>query len=126
MFASEDEGIVPDLIATAKELQVGFRLLASLDVLKLWIQFMPADSAELLGAPPIACAAALGAIATIEEENLCDRAKEIGTIISDALNAMKAKYSIIGEVRGRGAMQAIELVIPGSIEPNPCCPNFDY
>jgi 4-aminobutyrate aminotransferase/(S)-3-amino-2-methylpropionate transaminase len=71
------------------------------------------------GGSPIACAAALGAIATIEEEKLVDRANHIGKIISDALNEMKKKYPIVGDVRGRGAMQAIELVIPGSKEPNP-------
>lgn len=71
------------------------------------------------GGSPVACAAALGAIATIEEEDLCKSAVKMGEIISSALNAMKAKYPIIGEVRGRGAMQAIELVMPGGIEPNP-------
>ena len=70
------------------------------------------------GGNPVACAAALGAIATIEEEKLVERANEIGKIITQALTAMAKKYSVIGEVRGRGAMQALELVIPGSKEPN--------
>jgi 4-aminobutyrate aminotransferase/(S)-3-amino-2-methylpropionate transaminase len=70
------------------------------------------------GGNPIACAAALGAIETIETQNLVQRANVIGKIMNDALNAMAKKYSIIGEVRGRGAMQAIELVKPGTDEPN--------
>jgi 4-aminobutyrate aminotransferase/(S)-3-amino-2-methylpropionate transaminase len=70
------------------------------------------------GGNPVACAAALGAIATIEEEKLVDRANVIGKIMVDALNAMAKKYSVIGEIRGAGAMQAIELIKPGSIEPN--------
>jgi 4-aminobutyrate aminotransferase/(S)-3-amino-2-methylpropionate transaminase len=70
------------------------------------------------GGSPIACAAALGAIKTIQEEKLVDRAKKIGAIMEEELNKMKLKYPIIGEVRGRGAMQAIELVLPGSTEPN--------
>ena len=70
------------------------------------------------GGNPIACAAALGAIETIEKDNLVERANKIGKIMTDALNEMAKKYSIIGEVRGRGAMQAIELVKPGSDEPN--------
>jgi 4-aminobutyrate aminotransferase/(S)-3-amino-2-methylpropionate transaminase len=78
-----------------------------------------ARTGQMFGGSPIACAAALGAIATIEEEKLVDRANHIGKIISDALNEMKKKYPIVGDVRGRGAMQAIELVIPGSKEPNP-------
>ena len=119
MFASEDEGIVPDLIATAKGIAGGLPLAGVTGRAEIMDSVHASGLGGTFGGSPIACAAALGAIATIEQENLCDRAKEIGTIISDALNAMKAKYSIIGEVRGRGAMQAIELVIPGSIEPNP-------
>jgi 4-aminobutyrate aminotransferase/(S)-3-amino-2-methylpropionate transaminase len=71
------------------------------------------------GGSPIACAAALGAIATIEEEKLVDRANQLGVMMSTALNEMKKKYPIIGDVRGRGAMQAIELVMPGTTDPNP-------
>jgi 4-aminobutyrate aminotransferase/(S)-3-amino-2-methylpropionate transaminase len=70
------------------------------------------------GGNPIACAAALGAIATIEEDGLIARANEIGKLLGDGLRALAAKYPVIGEVRGRGAMQAIELVVPGTIEPN--------
>jgi 4-aminobutyrate aminotransferase/(S)-3-amino-2-methylpropionate transaminase len=71
------------------------------------------------GGSPIACAAALGAIATIVEEKLVDRANQLGVMMSTALNEMKKKYPIIGDVRGRGAMQAIELVMPGTKDPNP-------
>jgi 4-aminobutyrate aminotransferase/(S)-3-amino-2-methylpropionate transaminase len=70
------------------------------------------------GGNPVACAAALGAIATIEEDGLIERANHIGKLLGDGLRALAAKYSVIGEVRGRGAMQAIELIIPGSIDPN--------
>ena len=55
---------------------------------------------------------------SIEEENLVERAQTLGKIMTEALNAMARKYPVIGEVRGRGAMQAIELIIPGSKEPN--------
>lgn len=119
MFASEDEGIVPDLIATAKGIAGGLPLAGVTGRAEIMDSVHASGLGGTFGGSPIACAAALGAIATIEEENLCDRAKEMGAIISDALNTMKAKYPIIGEVRGRGAMQAIELVIPGGIEPNP-------
>jgi 4-aminobutyrate aminotransferase/(S)-3-amino-2-methylpropionate transaminase len=70
------------------------------------------------GGNPIACAAALGAIATIEEDKLVDRAVHIGKILSEHLHSLAAKYPIIGEVRGRGAMQAIELVEAGTKTPN--------
>jgi 4-aminobutyrate aminotransferase/(S)-3-amino-2-methylpropionate transaminase len=79
----------------------------------------PSGLGGTFGGSPVACAAALGAIETIEKENLTERARDLGKIMTDALNAMKAKYPIIGDVRGRGAMQAIELVVPGSKNPNP-------
>ena len=66
----------------------------------------------------LACTAALSVLEIIEKENLAERSKKIGKIMSDALNQMAKKHSIIGDVRGRGAMQAIELIKPGTNEPN--------
>ena len=71
------------------------------------------------GGNPLACAAALGVFETIEEEGLVSRALMLGEILSNRLEELKSKYSVIGEVRGRGAMQAIELVKPGTKDPNP-------
>jgi len=119
MFASEDEGVVPDLIATAKGIAGGLPLAGVTGRAEIMDSIHSGGLGGTYGGSPVACAAALGAIATIEEENLCDRAREMGAIISTALNAMKDKYPIIGEVRGRGAMQALEFIIPGGIEPNP-------
>jgi 4-aminobutyrate aminotransferase/(S)-3-amino-2-methylpropionate transaminase len=119
MFACEDEGIVPDLITTAKGIAGGLPLAAVTGRADVMDSIHLSGLGGTFGGSPIACAAALGAIATIEEEKLVDRANHIGKIISDALNEMKKKYPIVGDVRGRGAMQAIELVIPGSKDPNP-------
>lgn len=119
MFASEDEGVVPDLIATAKGIAGGLPLAGVTGRAEIMDSVHGSGLGGTFGGSPIACAAALGAIATIEEDDLCTSALKIGIIISESLNAMKQKYPIIGEVRGRGAMQAIELVIPGGIEPNP-------
>ncbi len=119
MFACEHEGVVPDLIATAKGIAGGLPLAGVTGRADVMDSIHASGLGGTFGGSPIACAAAIGAIATIEEDKLVERANVIGAIMVDALNAMKAKYSIIGEVRGRGAMQAIELVIPGSIEPNP-------
>ena len=69
-------------------------------------------------AHPVACAAALGAIESIEQDHLMERAIHIGQILNESLTALAARYPVIGEVRGRGAMQAIELVYPGTKEPN--------
>ena len=119
MFASEDEGVVPDLITTAKGIAGGLPLAAVTGRADVMDSIHAGGLGGTFGGSPIACAAALGAIATIEEEKLCDRALRLGKIMRDSLLAMQKKYAIIGDVRGRGAMQAIELVIPGGIEPNP-------
>lgn len=119
MFGSEHEGVIPDLITTAKGIAGGLPLAAVTGRAEIMDSIHPSGLGGTYGGSPIACAAALGAIATIEEENLIARANEIGAIIETALHAMKSKYPIIGDVRGRGAMQAIELVKPGSDEPNP-------
>jgi 4-aminobutyrate aminotransferase/(S)-3-amino-2-methylpropionate transaminase len=119
MFACEDESIVPDLIVTAKGIAGGLPLAAVTGRADVMDSIHPSGLGGTFGGSPIACAAALGAIATIEEENLVERANELGLIMRNSLEAMKKKYPIIGDVRGRGAMQAIELVIPGSKDPNP-------
>ena len=118
MFACEDEGVEPDLITTAKGIAGGLPLAAVTGRAEVMDEIHPSGLGGTYGGNPIACAAALGAIETIQSENLIKRANEIGKIMVDALNAMKAKYPVIGEVRGRGAMIAIELVVPGSKEPN--------
>ena len=119
MFACEDEGIVPDLITTAKGIAGGLPLAAVTGRAEIMDEIHASGLGGTFGGSPIACAAALGAIATIEEDNLVARARELGKVMSDALTAMKAKYPIVGDVRGRGAMQAIELVKPGTKDPNP-------
>jgi len=119
MFACEDESIIPDLITTAKGIAGGLPLAAVTGRADVMDSIHPSGLGGTFGGSPIACAAALGAIATIEEENLVKRANELGLIMRSSLEAMKKKYPIIGDVRGRGAMQAIELVIPGSKDPNP-------
>ena len=119
MFACDHEGVIPDIIAMAKGIAGGLPLSAVTGRAEIMDAVHPSGLGGTFGGSPVACAAALGAIATIEEENLCKSAQEMGKIISSALNAMKTKYPIIAEVRGRGAMQAIELVMPGGIEPNP-------
>jgi 4-aminobutyrate aminotransferase/(S)-3-amino-2-methylpropionate transaminase len=75
------------------------------------------------GGNPLACAAALGVFETIEAEKLVERANHIGKILGESLRALQAKYPVIGEVRGRGAMQAIELVEPGTKTPNTAAMN---
>jgi 4-aminobutyrate aminotransferase/(S)-3-amino-2-methylpropionate transaminase len=117
-FACEEEGVEPDLITTAKGIAGGLPLAAVTGRAEVMDEIHPSGLGGTYGGNPIACAAALGAIETIKSEKLVDRANAIGKIMVDALTAMQKKYPVIGEVRGRGAMIAIELVQPGSKEPN--------
>ena len=119
MFASEDENIEPDLITTAKGIAAGLPLSGVTGRAEIMDSIHLSGLGGTYGGNPIACAAALGAIEVIEQDNLVERANKIGQIMHDGLTSMMKKYSIIGEVRGRGAMQAIELVKPGTTEPNP-------
>ena len=118
MFAVEHENVDADLITTAKGIAGGFPLAGVTGRAEMLDSVHASGLGGTFGGNPVACAAALGALATIEEEKLVDRANVIGKIMVDALNAMAKKYPVIGEVRGAGAMQAIELVKPGTIEPN--------
>ena len=117
-FACDDENVEPDLITTAKGIAGGLPLAAVTGRAEIMDEIHPSGLGGTYGGNPIACAAALGAIETIKSENLINRAKEIGKIMVGALTEMQKKYPVIGEVRGRGAMVAIELVQPGSKEPN--------
>ena len=119
MFACEDESVVPDLIVTAKGIAAGMPLAGVTGRAEIMDSIHLSGLGGTYGGNPVACAAALGAIEIIERDNLAQRANKIGKILTDALNAMAKKYPIIGEVRGRGAMQAIELIKPGTLDPNP-------
>jgi 4-aminobutyrate aminotransferase/(S)-3-amino-2-methylpropionate transaminase len=71
------------------------------------------------GGNPVACAAALAAIHIMRTEDLAAAARRIGQTISTAMTSMQARYPAIGDVRGRGAMMAMELVRPGTKDPDP-------
>jgi 4-aminobutyrate aminotransferase/(S)-3-amino-2-methylpropionate transaminase len=119
MFAVEHENVVPDMIITAKGIAGGLPLAGVTGRAEIMDSVHVAGLGGTYGGNPIACAAALGVFETMEAEKLVERAKHVGKILGDALRQMQSKYSVIGEVRGRGAMQAIELVNPGTKDPNP-------
>jgi len=118
-FAVEDENVEPDMIVTAKGIAGGLPLAAVTARAEIMDSSHVGGLGGTYGGNPIACAAALGAMEAIAEDKLVERAREIGKILNEKLTAMAAKYPVIGDVRGRGAMQAIEIVIPGSKDPNP-------
>jgi len=118
MFAVENENVVPDMIVTAKGIAGGLPLAGVTGRAEIMDSVHVAGLGGTYGGNPLACAAALGVFETLEAEKLVERANHIGKILGESLRALQAKYPVIGEVRGRGAMQAIELVEPGTKTPN--------
>ncbi|MHA6667267.1 4-aminobutyrate--2-oxoglutarate transaminase [Homoserinimonas sp. A447] len=118
LFASEHEGIVPDLIVTAKGIAGGLPLAAVTGRAEIMDAPMPGGLGGTYGGNPIACVAALASYQTIEDEGLVARAAQLGDVLLDRLRGIQSTDARIGDVRGRGAMVAIELVKPGTTEPD--------
>jgi len=118
-FASEAEGVVPDLITTAKGIAGGLPLAAVTGRAEMMDAPHVGGLGGTYGGNPVACAAALGAIETMRELDLNAKARRIEEIMKSRLLALQEKHGAIGEVRGRGAMLAIELVKPGTKDPDP-------
>jgi 4-aminobutyrate aminotransferase / (S)-3-amino-2-methylpropionate transaminase / 5-aminovalerate transaminase len=118
MFACEHEGIDPDLIVTAKGIAGGLPLSAVTGRAEIMDAPHVSGLGGTYGGNPIACAAALATIATIESDGLVERAREIETLMKGRLDRLQADDARIGDVRGRGAMIAVELVKPGTLEPD--------
>ncbi|HZP51209.1 4-aminobutyrate--2-oxoglutarate transaminase [Actinocrinis sp.] len=118
-FACEHEGVVPDLVTTAKGLAGGLPLAAVTGRAEIMDAAHAGGLGGTYGGNPVACAAALGAIDTMRAEDLAGRARKIGEVMTSRLRALAERHPEIAEVRGRGAMIAIELVKPGTLEPAP-------
>jgi 4-aminobutyrate aminotransferase/(S)-3-amino-2-methylpropionate transaminase len=118
MFACEHEGVVPDLIVTAKGIAGGLPLAAVTGRAEIMDAPHPGGLGGTYGGNPLACAAALATIETIESDGLLARAREIGDILLGTLGELAESDSRIAEVRGRGAMVAIEFVDPVTGEPD--------
>lgn len=119
MFACDHEGVVPDLVTTAKALAGGMPLAAVTGRAELMDAVPPGGLGGTYAGNPVACAAALGALETIEREGLVDRARRIEERVLPRLEALAGPGSVVGDVRGRGAMLAVEFVRPGTTEPAP-------
>lgn len=117
-FACEDEGISPDIITTAKGIAGGLPLSAVTGRAEIMDAAHPGGLGGTYGGNPVACAAALGAIETIEAEDLTAKARRIEEIAGGRLREAQRKDPRIGEVRGRGAMLAVELVDPETGSPD--------
>jgi 4-aminobutyrate aminotransferase / (S)-3-amino-2-methylpropionate transaminase / 5-aminovalerate transaminase len=118
MFACEYEGIEPDLICTAKGIADGLPLSAVTGRAEIMDAPHVSGLGGTYGGNPVACAAALATIETIETDGLVERARQIEQLIKDRLGRLQVDDDRIGDVRGRGAMIAMELVKPGTFEPD--------
>jgi len=109
-FACEHEDTVPDLICTAKGIAAGLPLAGVTGRAELMDAVHPGGLGGTYGGNPVACAAALGAIETMRADDLAGRARHLEELFRPRLEALASKYEQIGDVRGRGAMLAVELV----------------
>lgn len=117
-FASEHFGVVPDMVLSAKGIAGGLPLSAITARAEIMDGAHPGGLGGTFGGNPVSCAAAIAVFGEIEEKGLLGRATQIGSVLRSGLEELKGKYDVIGEVRGIGAMQAIELVHPGTHEFN--------
>ncbi len=117
-FACEHFGVVPDVMVVAKGIASGFPLSAVAAPRAIMDKWAPGAHGTTFGGNPVACAAALATIKTIEEDDLLRRASENGEYLMQRLVDMQNTYPIIGDVRGLGLMIGIEFVREGK-KPNP-------
>src|SRR3954451_22498965 len=117
-FACDHEGVVPDLITTAKGIAGGLPLAAVTGRAEIMDSVHAGGLGGTYGGNPVACAAALGAIEEMRTHDLAARARGVEAIIRQRLDALAAEHPVIGDIRGRGAMMAIELCAPGTTTPD--------
>lgn len=110
MFAMEHYGVEPDLTTIAKSLAGGFPLAAVVGKANIMDAPGPGGLGGTFAASPVSCAAALAVIDVMQTEQLPQRAEQVGALLMSRLRQMQQRYTVIGEVRGLGAMVAMELV----------------
>ncbi|WP_309616501.1 4-aminobutyrate--2-oxoglutarate transaminase [Salinibacterium sp.] len=118
-FASEHFGLEPDMVISAKGIAGGLPISAVTGRAEIMDAPHPGGLGGTFAGNPVAAAAAIAVFGEIERRNLLAEASRIESILKPALRALALKHQIIGDVRGIGAMIAIELVQHGSLEPNP-------
>ena len=117
-FASEGFGFVPDLVTIAKGVGGGMPIAAVTGRAEIMDASHPGGLGGTFGGNPVSCAAAIAIFSEIEKDNLLDEAKRVEKTLGGGLKKLQEKYPVIGEVRGKGAMLAIELVQPETKDPN--------
>jgi 4-aminobutyrate aminotransferase/(S)-3-amino-2-methylpropionate transaminase len=109
-FAIEDEGVIPDIVLSAKSLGGGLPISAVTGRAELMDSVHVGGLGGTYGGNPVAAAAALAVLDKIETEGLLARSRAVGETIDGRLRALQDRFGAVGDVRGRGAMRAMELV----------------
>jgi 4-aminobutyrate aminotransferase/(S)-3-amino-2-methylpropionate transaminase len=121
MFATEYAGVEPDIITMAKGIAGGFPISAVVGKKAVMDGPEPGGLGGTYAASPLGCAAGLAVLEVIEKESLCKRALDVGSRLMEGLHKLQTDYpALVGDVRGLGAMVAMELVHDGDVnQPNP-------
>ena len=109
-FGIEHFGVTPDVIATAKALGGGLPIAGVTGRADIMSRVHVGGLGSTLGGNPVACAAALAVLDEISSEGLMQRASHLGNIMTHELRTMRKTFDLIGDIRGLGAMMALELV----------------
>ena len=110
-FACEHFGVMPDMTVMGKALGAGMPISALVARDDLMSHWGPPGHVFCTGQNPICCAAALAAIGVIETEGLLSRAQETGEYLATELRGMQERFEVIGDVRGKGLMLGVDLVV---------------
>ncbi|HEU5464882.1 MAG TPA: aminotransferase class III-fold pyridoxal phosphate-dependent enzyme, partial [Candidatus Binatia bacterium] len=109
MFGIEHWGVDPDIMTLAKGMANGVPIGATIATPEV-ADSMRGNTISTFGGNPVTCTAARATIEVVEEENLVENARLMGERLRQGLNALQDKYPVIGDVRGMGLMQGMELV----------------
>ncbi len=118
-FACDHEGVVPDLVTTAKGIAGGFPLAAVTGRAEIMDAVHVGGLGGTYGGNPVACAAALGAMEAMQKHDLNAAARRLGEVMVHRLDALRGAHPCVGDVRGRGAMVAVEIVGTDGHTPEP-------
>lgn len=118
VFSIEQFGVEPDIVLSAKGIAGGLPLAGITGRAEIMDKSQPGGLGGTFGGNPVACAAAVAVFDQIEQQSLLAEAKRIEQTFGGALRELAAKHPAIAEVRGIGAMLAIEVVKPGTLEPD--------
>ncbi|MCU1413249.1 MAG: goaG [Microbacteriaceae bacterium] len=118
-FASEHFGVVPDVVLSAKGIAGGLPIAGVTGRAEIMDSSHPGGLGGTFAGNPVAAAAAVAVFGEIERRSLLAEAARIESVLKPELLSLQSRYDVIGDVRGIGAMLAIELVRSGGTEPNP-------